>query len=1106
MLHRPSDRSRAGAVLVVLLVCALASAVIWLGPGILNTRAGGDSPFLLQRVHELSANLRAGQFPARWMPNAAYGLGYPFFHFYAALPYYLAAALNQIGFDLLIAIKLTQTLGMFAAGGAMALYARRWLPPLGVVLATVAYTLTPFHLVNVYVRGDSLSEFYAFVWYPLIFWAIDRIARRQSAPARLHIGPHMVNTLMLALCVAALVLTHNVSAMIFAPFIVIYALAAVWRERRAPVLPVVRLALAALLAMLLSAWFWLPALGDAPLVQLGNQTTGYFHFANHFRGVDLIQPGLIFDYVASPFAMGLAQAGLAAAGAVVCLARAVRARCSNSGALLWLALFAGATWMITPASAIVWENAPLLPLAQFPWRFLSVQALFAALLTGSLASQNADDRTQNTTDDSAQTTDDSARNTQCPIPNTQYATPALANPKSKIQNPKWIALAALLLLVAQSIPRLPNERLNVRAEDVTPESLKLYEWFTGNIGTTIRAEYLPVTAQPRPFTGPDVAGMPRRALALSGHITSSVLEEQSPVRQVWRIDVAYDGADDGATFVLPLLYWPAWRARIVGGPEIELIPFIGSGWAQVSLPPGQHRVELWLDATPLQRAGEIISLMAALAAGGLAGLAAALWARQKGWPRAGRLAARWAIVGIGAGLALVASMLVARWLDPPDLSAPMQTLDFAGRPFPHRGPLTFVDAAGQTYTLTQALVSPARVRAGDVFTLTTEWEGARAPAQVGVQQLLPQGGYFAFLFRYAREASFGAPTLSAHRALSDALPGPMPLTLVARDASGQPLTPTVASGEHEGRAILAGLSISESQSSRPDSIIRVFPSGIVLQQVDWFHIGERNICIRVTWSTARPRPDALKVSLRLRGADGRAIASADGEAQGGLAPTWAWPVDAPVGDSYCVDMADTLGAGEPYTLLVRWYRLRDNHTEGEITLVGKRGQGLWDVHRPTLAITEHHWQPPAMQTRSEALFAESIRLLGYDLLTMPAIGARSLNLTLHWQALRPISQDYKQFVHLSPLDRPEPLRQADRLTRDGLYPTGVWQPGEIVSDTVTLDLAGLPPARYRLAIGWYDPNTLARLPATDAGRPVPDDWLVLGVIDLAREPGAGEKP
>src|SRR5690349_20314979 len=166
---RPVSRhvSRFAPYVLCALACALASANIWLGPGIIQTHAGGDSPFLLQRVYELTVNLRSGVFPARWMPDAAFGLGYPFFNFYAALPYYLAALLNLLGLDLLSALKLTQTLGMLGAAATMWLYAGTLLPKPGAALAAVAYTLAPYHLVNIYVRGDSLQEFFAFVWYPL---------------------------------------------------------------------------------------------------------------------------------------------------------------------------------------------------------------------------------------------------------------------------------------------------------------------------------------------------------------------------------------------------------------------------------------------------------------------------------------------------------------------------------------------------------------------------------------------------------------------------------------------------------------------------------------------------------------------------------------------------------------------------------------------------------------------------------------------------------------------------------------------------------------------------------------------------------------------------
>jgi hypothetical protein len=69
-----SDFMRGLPFWVLKLIVLLASASLW-GPGIVNTRGGGDSPFLLQRLHQMTVNLRVGVFPVRWMPDAAYGLG-----------------------------------------------------------------------------------------------------------------------------------------------------------------------------------------------------------------------------------------------------------------------------------------------------------------------------------------------------------------------------------------------------------------------------------------------------------------------------------------------------------------------------------------------------------------------------------------------------------------------------------------------------------------------------------------------------------------------------------------------------------------------------------------------------------------------------------------------------------------------------------------------------------------------------------------------------------------------------------------------------------------------------------------------------------------------
>ena len=150
---------------LVVIFALMAAAPLW-GPGIINTRGGGDSPFLIQRTLDLADNLAHGIFPPRWMAHAAYDLGYPFFNHYAALPYYISGGLTAVGINPLSAIQATQTAGFILAALAMHLWSRRiYQSHAARIIAVVAYTFAPFHLVNVYVRGDSLSEFYAFIWY-----------------------------------------------------------------------------------------------------------------------------------------------------------------------------------------------------------------------------------------------------------------------------------------------------------------------------------------------------------------------------------------------------------------------------------------------------------------------------------------------------------------------------------------------------------------------------------------------------------------------------------------------------------------------------------------------------------------------------------------------------------------------------------------------------------------------------------------------------------------------------------------------------------------------------------------------------------------------------
>ncbi len=117
------------------------------------------------------------------------------------------------------------------------------------------------------------------------------------------------------------------------------------------------------------------------------------------------------------------------------------------------------------------------------------------------------------------------------------------------------------------------------------------------------------------------------------------------------------------------------------------------------------------------------------------------------------------------------------------------------------------------------------------------------------------------------------------------------------------------------------------------------------------------------------------------------------------------------------------------------------------------------------------WPPPqphavltALPTPDHPLtagFGSDITLRGYDL----ALDG-SLALTLYWTAHNQPQFAYTVYVHL--LDANNQIaRQQDIMPQNGLLPTTCWQPGDIVADTHTLPLTGMPAGNYQLRIGLY---------------------------------------
>ncbi|MGI6367034.1 MAG: 6-pyruvoyl-tetrahydropterin synthase-related protein [Anaerolineae bacterium] len=833
----PVDRREWLALGLALLMALLVALPVVLGPGIVNTRGGGDAPFLVQRTHQLAEGLRAGALPVRWMPNAALGLGYPAFNYYAALPYYVSALASLAGLGVLGGIKFAQLLGYLLAGGASYGLARALgLRRPGALLASLAYTLAPFHLVNSVVRGDALSEFYAMALAPLALWALLRLVRAPGPGSLLALG---VAYGLLAVC-------HNISAMLVSPVLALWLLAlglAQPRERRARALGTGVAAL--LLGLALSAWFWLPALTEQGLVQLGDQTTGYFHYPGHFRGLDLVQRCLIFDYGIGdgrdPFRMGLVQAVLTVVALLTTLLTAPARRSRLVDGLLaacWLA----STLLITSLSRVVWDHVPLLAFTQFPWRLLAPQALFGALLVGRLLD-------------------------------------AMVGWLG--QRRGWapgLLLGALWSVAACA--GLSIDRLALTEADVTPQRMMLYEAYSGNLGGTVRYEFLPASMVPRPqasealITGV-LPGQPR---ALSGRLAQAALLQADARRQIWSVTL-----EEAGWIAFQLAAWPGWEGMLDGQRQgVNAAP--GLGLLQMEVPAGNHEIRLSLAPTPWEARAEWASLGAAALA--LALLATAAWRGR------GALGQRWRAVALALLLSVVllAALAAAIGLAGAGTGSGPLVMDWVRAPYLHRlrGGVRFGPATLQDCALDRESVAP-----GEGLTLSVQWADLPADATLELELVALTAHLYPDTVVWAGVAAQGDLSTVTCPIPLDTPPGLYVLRPTLRTA-GVALPAATAQGVPLGLLALQPIRVEDVAASGPvPAVLGPYgPSGsepeITLRGAWAYAVGEHVCQVDMLWQSERQATRNYQLSVRLTDAEGNVLVSRDLPPLAGNYPTSLW--------------------------------------------------------------------------------------------------------------------------------------------------------------------------------------------------------------------------
>ncbi|MBK9054411.1 MAG: glycosyltransferase family 39 protein [Chloroflexi bacterium] len=545
--------------LTILALGLIAVYPILFGPSL---PCSDDAAFHLLRLTQLDHLIQQGVLYSRWAPDMAHGYGFPLFNFYAPLSYYVAEAISLIGPGGYLGMRLTLALAVGGGGFSMYRLARDHFSHEGALLAAIAYLYAPYQGYDIYFRGN-LAEAVAWPLLPLALWAMGRLMRSGSrgwlAAA--------------AFTYAIVLLTHNVFALIFSPLLALYAAAeATSQHAHGQMRPrLFQAGLSLSLALGLSAFFWLPAMAEQTFVHIDRLLVPpVFVYWNNFLSLGelltlprTIHPDLLNP--SPPRGLGLVPVLVAMMGlGGLRWWRKVHSNDSRPRQILFFGLaLLVYCFLMLPLSQPLWDQAPLLPFVQFPWRLLGPAAVCLAMLVAAAGDWLAS--------------------------------------RPREGQALWALVAAALILTALF---WFQPRYCAGLENPTASDIIAYEQATATIGTTAKGEYLPVTV-PRFPPEPEVALAPLAAETLSPQV-SIISQDARPLR----IEAVLQ-ASEAQVIRLNQFDYPGWRVW-VDGERVPITPDPEFGLITFPLPAGEHRVRAAFGETPLRLAADLVSLLGLL--------------------------------------------------------------------------------------------------------------------------------------------------------------------------------------------------------------------------------------------------------------------------------------------------------------------------------------------------------------------------------------------------------------------------------------------------------------------------------------------------------------
>ncbi|KKQ41675.1 MAG: hypothetical protein US59_C0024G0002 [Candidatus Levybacteria bacterium GW2011_GWB1_37_8] len=338
-----------------------------------------DGEYHVIRFFLFDEALRDGNFYPRWAAHLNNGFGVPLFNFVYPLPNYVASILHLANISFIDSFKISMLVATIIGGVFFYLWSREFWGRLGGVVSSIFYTFSPYHFVDIYIRG-SVGEVWALGFFPAFLWAYTKFVKSKRK----------VFLILSSIFLALIIFSHNILALMFFVFSLSYIVFLISKEKSKKYLILNTLYLI-LLGLGLSAIFWLPAIYETKYV------TGLQIFDVTSKFPELYQllipswgSGFSGTGIQNELSYQVGAANLLAIFLSMMVITLQIKRESNKlpCTLFFFACFIFTFYLMLNISLPVWKTIPLMNYFQFPWRLLSLEIIFASFLAGSIFSLN----------------------------------------------------------------------------------------------------------------------------------------------------------------------------------------------------------------------------------------------------------------------------------------------------------------------------------------------------------------------------------------------------------------------------------------------------------------------------------------------------------------------------------------------------------------------------------------------------------------------------------------------------------------------------------------------------------------------------------------------